>query len=153
MSARYTQDQFDFLQKTMNREARPRRATPQEVSDRLKLEQIRDQTRAAQKPVKMKYGNKRVIIDGIQFDSKKEADHYSKLKLLEKAGKITGLSLQVKYPFIHNEVKIASYIADFTWYDEQGKFIVCDVKGFRTAIYRLKKKMMKAYYGFDILEV
>lgn len=94
-----------------------------------------------------KYKNIRCEVDGIRFDSRKEANHYCELKLLEKAGAITDLKLQVKFT-LHAGIK---YIADFT-YTENGKTIIEDVKGVRTAVYRLKKKLMAAD-GYEIREV
>ena len=106
-----------------------------------------------------KYHNKKVVIDGINFDSIKEGNYYLKLKLLEKAGKIKDLKLQV--PFVLLETftrgektyRKTKYIADFTYYDEKNKLHVIDVKGFRTKEYELKKKLMAWKYGIEIEEV
>lgn len=103
---------------------------------------------------KNKYGAKKSIVDGIKFDSKKEADHYISLKLLLNNKKIKDLELQVKYPVFINDKKIFNYIADFTYTDiETGNKHVIDVKGFKTDIYKLKKKAVEAYYNINILEV
>ncbi|MEK9907693.1 MAG: DUF1064 domain-containing protein [Aquiluna sp.] len=110
---------------------------------------------------KSKYNNKKVVIDGITFDSRKEGNHYNTLKTLEKSGKISNLQTHVTYRFIYNNVKIGSYVADFTYIDEDNNFRVEDVKGWdkkkqkfiTTAMYNIKKKMMKAFYNIDVVEV
>lgn len=98
-----------------------------------------------------KFNNKRTEVDNITFDSAKEARRYMELKILQATGEISGLELQVTYPFIINKHKVCSYRADFR-YKEKGKEIVEDVKGVRTSLYRLKKKLMKACYGIDVCE-
>ena len=100
---------------------------------------------------KPKYHNKPIIIDGISFQSKKEGERYKVLKLAEKAGEIQDLKLQVSFPFVLNKVKIGSYKADFV-YSRNGAVVVEDVKGMKTPLYRWKKKMMKAFFGIEILE-
>ncbi len=104
-----------------------------------------------------KYGAVKTEVDGIKFDSKAEAKRYMELKLLEKAGEISGLQLQPRYDFSLNGVKIGFYKADFYYIDGDGvevpyKEVVEDVKGMKTPVYRLKKKLMKAMHGIDILE-
>ena len=98
-----------------------------------------------------KFNSRRTEVDGIVFDSKKEAARYSELKILVKAGQIQNLELQVEYPMIVNKHKVCSYRADFR-YVENGKSVVEDVKGVRTALYILKKKLLRACYGIDICE-
>jgi hypothetical protein len=98
-----------------------------------------------------KYRNIRTKVDGIEFASKKEAARYSELRLLERAGKISGLKLQVPYPIEINHVKICTYRADFVYLTRPG-LMVEDVKGAKTPLYRLKKKLMRAIYGIEILE-
>jgi len=103
---------------------------------------------------KLKYHNKPVVIDGISCQSTKEGERYKVLKLAEKAGEIRDLKLQVSFPFVLNKVKICSYNADFT-YVRNGQQVVEDTKSEATRknrVYRLKKKMMKAFFGIDILE-
>ena len=106
-----------------------------------------------------KYKNKKVVYNGMKFDSKKEMDYYIKLNMLEKAGKIKDLRLQV--PFVVLETfklndktyKKTKYIADFTYYDKEGKYHVVDTKGVRTDVYKLKKKLMAWKYGIEIEEI
>lgn len=96
---------------------------------------------------KRKYGNIKTIVDGIKFDSKKEAKRYGELKLMEKAGEISVLRLQVKFI-----LSVCTYVADFVYYDKTKHLIVEDCKGVKTPVYRLKKKMMKHELGIEILE-
>jgi hypothetical protein len=98
-----------------------------------------------------KYGNKKKAVNGITFHSKKEADRYLDLLLLEKCGKIECLMLQLAFPIIINDIKVFTYKCDFR-YVENGEIIIEDVKGFKTAIYKLKKKCVEAQYGIKIRE-
>lgn len=98
-----------------------------------------------------KYKAVKVEIDGIKFDSKKEGRRYRQLKLLEKAGEISNLSLQPRFDLIVNGAKCGFYKADFK-YTENGKEVIEDVKGMLTPVYRLKKKLVKAIYNIDIFE-
>jgi len=105
----------------------------------------------------MKYGNIKTVVDGIVFDSKKEAKRYGELKLLEKAGKIYLLVLQPEYiiaaPCVINGRKMAArkYRADFS-YIQDGKEVTEDCKGMKTDMYKLKRHLMKSIHGIDILE-
>jgi len=99
-----------------------------------------------------KYKNKKIEIDGIIFHSEKEGKRYWHLKLLVRAKEITNLCLQVPFVMTLNNVKICTYRADFTYTDKNGNYIVEDSKGVKTDTYILKKKMMKAFHGIDILE-
>ncbi len=98
-----------------------------------------------------KYGAIKTVVDGFKFDSKKEAARYSQLKLLVKAGVVTKLELQPRYDLIINTVKCGFYKADFRYF-ENGKEVVEDVKGMKTPVYNLKKKLIKAIYGIEIFE-
>lgn len=112
-----------------------------------------------------KYNAKKVTVDGISFDSRREANRWYELKMLERAGEIKNLRRQVKYEltpaFRDYNGKVferpSSYIADFVY--EQilpmglTKTVVEDVKGYRTGEYKLKRKMMMDKYGIRIKEV
>lgn len=122
-----------------------------------------------------KYHNKKVELNGITFDSKKEATHYQKLLYLERAGEIKDLRLQVPFELIpavyETETKqlktktkevercvqrATHYLADFVYTDKAGNTIVVDVKSAITRknpAYLLKKKMMRAFLGITITEV
>jgi hypothetical protein len=100
-----------------------------------------------------KYGNRITYVDGIKFHSAGEAKRYQDLKLLEREGVIRGLELQQKFVFRHNGVRIGSFTADFTYDDvKTGRYVVEDFKGRRTQQYQLRKRLMMAFYGIEILE-
>lgn len=100
-----------------------------------------------------KYHNIRTVVDGIEFASKKEATHYRVLKLMENGLVISNLRMQVSYPLTVNGQKVCTYVADFLYTDENGKEIIVDVKGVKTGVYKIKKKLMKACLGLEIMEV
>lgn len=96
-----------------------------------------------------KYHNKKVTIDGIEFDSKAEGKRYQELKLLERAGEIEDLKIHPKFRLLHGRdwngvhYRQVNYYADFKYVDcESGKYIIEDVKGMETAVFRLKLKML-----------
>ena len=92
-----------------------------------------------------KYNNVKIEIDGFKFDSKKEAKRYGELKLLVMGGEVFNLELQPKFPCVVNGVKVCTYIADFR-YSARGGDVIEDVKGMKTRVYRLKKKLVEALY-------
>ena len=101
-----------------------------------------------------KYGNiKTVTSDGIKHDSIKEANRWCDLLLLQRAGVIQDLQRQVKFVLIPKQEgeRPVYYIADFV-YIENGKRVVEDVKGHRTDVYKLKKKLMLYIHGIRIKE-
>lgn len=106
-----------------------------------------------------KYRNKKVYVDGIKFDSAKEAMRYRQLRLLERSGNIKDLQLQVpfelqeKYTINDKKVRAIKYVADFVYIDQDEKTHVEDVKGIRTEVYKMKKKMFEYRYGIEIEEV
>ena len=108
-----------------------------------------------------KYNNKKITVNGQVFDSKKEANRYKELLLLEKAGEIEDLQTQVKFTLIPAQCDEATgkvieracyYKADFV-YSEGDKTVVEDVKGFPTKEYIIKRKLMLWRYGIRIREV
>lgn len=103
---------------------------------------------------KSKYRAVKTEIDGITFDSKREAKRYQELRLLERAGEIENLRLQVAYELIEKSKygRSIKYVADFV-YERNGDQIVEDAKGVRTPVYRLKKRLMAEKYGIKIEEV
>ena len=111
--------------------------------------------------VTSKYHSKKVIIDGIPFHSQKEGDRYIQLKLLKNAGLISGLELQKSFelqPTFKKNGKTYRkivYIADFCYFDNHlNKYIVEDVKGFKTKEYALKKKMFEyVYKDLELIEI
>lgn len=106
-----------------------------------------------------KYHAHKTTVDGITFDSKREARRYQELKLMERAGAIRDLRRQVRYELIPafdvdgKHYRPTCYIADFTYIDAKtGKEVVEDVKGMRTDVYKLKAKLFAYKYGVSILE-
>ena len=102
-----------------------------------------------------KYKNEKITIDGMTFDSKKEYNRYCDLKLLERAGEIKDIQRQVKFELIPKQEgeRAVNYIADFVYIDRNGKKVVEDTKGVRTAEYIIKRKIMLWRYNIKILEV
>jgi hypothetical protein len=100
-----------------------------------------------------KYGNRRIAFDGQNFDSMKEYRRYQQLRLYEKAAEISQIEIHPKFALWVNDKFICSYIADFRYLDHgTGQWVVEDSKGVRTPVYRLKRKLMKACLGIEILE-
>lgn len=100
-----------------------------------------------------KYNNRRTTVCGRTFDSKKEAQRYLTLLAMEERRDISHLKCQVPFNILINGHVICTYKADFTYYDKERNYIVEDVKGYRTDIYKLKKKLVEASYGVNIKEV
>jgi len=98
-----------------------------------------------------KYKAKRIEVDGIKFDSMKEAKRYGQLIILVRSGKIKSFERQVKYRVEINGVLICNYIADFVVTHLSGNIIVEDVKGMILPIFKLKSKLMKAVHNIDIV--
>ena len=117
-----------------------------------------------------KYHNKKTTVDGITFDSLKEAKRWKELLLMLKSGAIQNLQRQVKFVLIPAQrepdtigkrggvhkgkllERECVYIADFV-YKENGKTVVEDTKGMRTTEYVIKRKMMLFFHGIRIKEV
>lgn len=99
-----------------------------------------------------KYGAVPTMVDNVRFASKKEAKRYQDLKILLRGNAIKDLLLQPKFLLAVDGIQICSYVGDFQ-YTECNEVIIEDCKGFRTPVYKLKKKLMKAIYGIEIREV
>lgn len=101
-----------------------------------------------------KYNAKSAVIDGIRFASKLEASRYRELKLLERAGDIEKLEVHPRFPLFVGAHHICTYEADFRYKDvRRGTTHIEDVKGVRTALFILKKKLMKACLGLEVKEL
>jgi hypothetical protein len=101
-----------------------------------------------------KYKNIKTEVGGYTFDSKKEAKRYGVLRMMVLANEITNLRMQVKFELLPNQgegYSKAYYVADFV-YEVDGDEIVEDVKGVKTPIYQLKKKLMKFIHNIVIYE-
>lgn len=111
-----------------------------------------------------KYQNKKIEIDGILFDSKKEAKVYGELKLLKQSGEIKDFSRQQTFELIPSQYEIINgkkkcvekpvqYKADFVVEHLDGEKSVVDAKGMRTPIYVIKRKLMRYLHKINIKEV
>lgn len=105
-----------------------------------------------------KYRNKRTTYNGTTYDSKREAEYRKDLDLL--AGdtvplpdRVISIEEQVRYVIKVNDVKICTYVLDFRVTYGDGRKEHVDVKGMKTGVYKLKKKLMAAVHGIDIIEV
>ena len=104
-----------------------------------------------------KYHARKTVVDGIEFDSAKEAKRYTKLREMQEAGRIQGLCLQVPYEIIPSfecdgvKYRGMKYVADFVYYRD-GKMVVEDVKGCKTPEYRMKRKLMAYINHINIEE-
>lgn len=106
-----------------------------------------------------KYGNRKVSRDGIEFDSVKECQRYCELKLMQRAGLISDLQMQVSFELIPSQriagkvvERACSYVADFV-YQQDGQTVVEDTKGFKTPEYIIKRKLMLWVHGIRIREI
>lgn len=133
-----------------------------------------DMTVAAQQR-QSKYGAEKTVVDGMTFDSRKEANRWGELCLLERAGEIKNLRRQVEYVLIPEKrepptvgkrggvkegrviQKAVKYRADFVYASKDGKTIVEDVKGYKGggayAVFSIKKKLMREVFGLEIREI
>lgn len=119
-----------------------------------------------------KYHSRKTVVNGITFDSKKEADRYQQLRILQQAGEIRHLKLQVEYPLVFafrradngERVRPLTYRADFA-YEKRVRTmgnageavstwatVIEDCKGVRTVGYKMKKKLMLERWGIDVTE-
>ena len=122
-----------------------------------------------------KYGAEKTVVDGMTFDSRKEANRWCELRLLERAGEIKNLRRQVDYVLIPEKrefptigkrgdvkegrviQKAVKYRADFVYESKGGKTIVEDVKGYKGggayAVFAIKKKLMREVFGIEVQEI
>jgi len=100
-----------------------------------------------------KFGAKKTVWNGIQYDSKLEAGYAHDLDLLKKAGQVKDIQRQVRFSLDVNKIHIANYIADFVVTLPNGQKQVHETKGFSTDVFRMKWKLMEALYGdeYDLL--
>jgi hypothetical protein len=92
-----------------------------------------------------KYGNRKTERDGVTYDSKGEADRAAVLEVLEMAGRISGLTKQFRIPLLVGDKKVCTYVADFK-YEQDGKVVIEDFKGFETDTFKLKWKLLQALH-------
>jgi len=121
-------------------------------------------SRSAESMAKVRQSKYRAIkteIDGIVFDSKREAARYVELRYAMRAGRITGLKYQVRFQLLpgcliegdKRKTPALCYVADFVYRDAAGDQVVEDVKGVRLPMYKLKRRLMWQLLGLRITEV
>ncbi|UIJ95982.1 DUF1064 domain-containing protein [Sinorhizobium meliloti] len=120
------------------------------ISDRMSAAEFRAIQKADQPERPSKYRNKKTTVDGIKFDSKREAQFYSSLKQLERAGQGYEVELQKPYALTVNGQLVCTYKADFAFYDAIQKRNRVVVKGVATKDFVIKKKLMRAVFGIDV---
>lgn len=108
--------------------------------------------------MKAKYGNKKTVVDGYVFDSKIEAKRYNELKMLLRSGVVTDLTLQKVFLlqdgfiYANKKERTITYVCDFYYKDKQGNEIVEDAKGFKTDVYKIKRKLFLYKYPHIIFK-
>lgn len=116
--------------------------------------------------IKTKFGNKRCTYNGIKFDSIAEKDRYIELLAMEQSGKISGLIVHgkgltytlvagFKYQTYTGETRThraITYIPDFGYFIN-GKWVVEDVKGLITDVFKIKHKLFCLKYPEIILRI
>ena len=107
-----------------------------------------------------KYSNTKVSDGALTFDSKAEHKRWQYLALLERAGEIRELRMQVPFELIPAQVapdgrkiRATSYISDFCYFDANGEFVCEDVKGAATDVWKIKQKLMLHVHGIEVKEV
>jgi hypothetical protein len=144
----------------------PIRMTPAELvnlkarmAGRASLEQMRDNPAERQKKTQ-KYGNSKVTDAGRTFDSKAEHKRWQYLAMLERAGEIKDLRLQVPFELIPAQVapdgkkiRPTVYVADLVYIDKNGELVVEDPKGMATPEWRIKRKLMLQVHGVWVKEI
>lgn len=106
------------------------------------------------RPGHAKYGNRKTVVDGITFASAKEARRYGDLKLLERAGEISALRLQPRFPLEVEGKLICTYVADFAYICKgEAEETIEDVKGVQTPVFKIKRKLFEALYGVQGVEL
>jgi hypothetical protein len=119
------------------------------MSYRYTLEDLK--TLRARGPAKSKFGNTKVVVDNIGFDSKREAARYNELKLMRNANLISSIDVHPVYSIYVKDIKVCDVVLDFAYTVFKDSVPVHeDVKGKDNALSQLKRKMVEAYYGFKV---
>jgi hypothetical protein len=123
----------------------------------VSVAEARQMMAAQSKPSAPKFKNRRTVVDDRTFDSSKEAKRWGELNLLERAGEIRFLRTQVRFPLDVNGVPICHYVCDFAYVRTSDEVqVIEDVKSPVTRkhpVYVLKRKLMRAIHGVEIVEV
>lgn len=119
---------------------------------------LKDRIKAKPKS-KSKYKNVKFVIDNITFDSKKEGARYEYLKSLAQKGVIKELKLQPSFTIAQSVMldgikkRARKYKADFSYINLAGEYVVEDVKGMKTDMYKLKRHLVKALHNIEVIEI
>lgn len=110
---------------------------------------------ARQKPKRNKYNNKKTWVDGVCFDSKKEAEYYLRLRLLQQTGDITGFCRQPEFVLVEGnaEERAITYRADFIVFFPDSTYEIIDVKGYETQQWKRTFKMFRLKFPELDLEI
>lgn len=102
-----------------------------------------------------KYNSQKTVVDGITFDSQKEAKKWQTLDAMQSMGRISKLRHHVTFDLVVNKVFIGQYVADFVYVGNTGQLVIDDTKGYKKGsawqLFCWKAKLMKAIYGADVL--
>lgn len=101
---------------------------------------------------KNKFGAQKTVFNNHTFDSKKEAHRAWELECMKKAGEVKKIEYQPKYEIVVNGQRVANYFADFRVTYSNGRVEVEDTKGYKTPVYKLKKKLVEAIHNIKIVE-
>jgi hypothetical protein len=126
------------------------------MTDKMSLQEFRDWNSKREKAKTSKYkGVPTETADGQKFQSHHEARYYNKLLLMKMGGEVLSFERQRRYEININGYLVCEYVADFVVHWKDGRVEVIDTKseGTLTPIYRLKKKLMLAVHGIDIVEI
>ena len=159
-------DSIEQLPKRYQEQARRKlgeKGVPHQARDRPKATDMKKELSVAEKGANLrkgKYNAQKIEYQGMTFDSKKEFRRYLALADEVMRGNISKLERQVPFELLPMQrgkdgkvlERACEYKADFTYYDKEGNFIVEDVKGMRTDVYKIKKKLMLFRFGIVIKE-
>lgn len=123
------------------------------MQERMTLEEYK---KIRKRRSRSKYGNKKIEVDGHKFDSKAEAKFYQQLKWLQEHGEIKSFKLQPRYILQEafekdgKKHRAIEYVADFEVHYSNGDIVVVDVKGHKTQVFNLKRKMFEKRYPYKL---
>ena len=124
------------------------------ASHQMSAKEFKERFGAVKNPNKFQ-AKRPVRADGLKFDSIKESRYYDSLCALQMAGQIAAIDIHPRWKIIINGIHVTTYTADFKLYYSTGEIEVIDVKSWitkRQNDYIIRKKLMKAIYGIDIVE-
>lgn len=127
-----------------------------ELKDKMTPQEFREYLAKVESGKQSKYGAiQTTTSDGETFKSTLEATYYSRLKVLQKVGEVTNIEREVRYEFHVNGIFVGTYLLDFriTYATGVVEHIDCKSQPTVTPLFRIKKQLMKACHGIDVVEV